>query len=192
MKTILAIREIPDVPDSSLEHVQKHLGGRIRKHPGDGVLGDFVDAKLYSFGDNENGWYVLWHPVDEEVLYFVQYKSVRHAGIKFGRQILVYRQAGAKYRGIVERVFFDYLLPRFKALISDQDQTVWGRRMWVYLADEAFGKGLHVYLMDRRGSGTKTTELKNMPELRAAAPTIWSGTAPRDRMTLLVISRDPL
>lgn len=111
---------------------------------------------VYHFGDDANGYYVQYSPEKNAVLYFVAYKMIKGGGIRFGRQILVWADRTQTYTvGLAPHIFWKILLPRFKALIADTQQTDHGRAFWRQRLGEALSGGhpqAKCYAYDRRST----------------------------------------
>lgn len=49
---------------------------------------------------------------------------------------------------IPAKIFFEYLLPKYHTIITDSEQTWYGKRFWQYRIIDALKKGLNVYFFD--------------------------------------------
>lgn len=146
---------------------------------------------VYHLGDQGIGYYVLTNE-DHEVVYFVRYRKVRANGLSFGRQVLVWRDREALLSaGFASEVFFHKLLPTFKALISDTQQSPKGKQFWDFALLHAFQSKLHVYCLDRRSSPNTLTAISGDADLKKLSPIIW-GTDEGHLRTHVVISSVPL
>ena len=146
---------------------------------------------VYHLGDLGIGYYVLTNE-EHEVVYFVRYRKVRANGLAFGRQVLVWRdknELGSE--GFASEVFFNKLLPTFKALISDTQQSPNGRQFWGFSLLHAFKTGKYVYCLDRRSSPNQLTWIQGDADLKSMSPVIW-GTDEGHLRTHVVISSVPL
>lgn len=169
------------------EYVTKLLRSKIGKvKPIDTYLG----ANVYHLGDNQIGYVVLEE--DGEVIYFVRYRMIKHNGLQLGRQVLVWREKESfASRGFAKKIFFDFLLAKFKALVADQEQTKDGRAFWQYALGEAFTRNLYVYFLDRRSSPNKLIALTDIADAKKYEPQMW-GTTEGHKRTFAVISKIPL
>ena len=188
-----ATKLIPDIAsnDGFVSYVKNLLSKKIFRQSLK-EDGKFQGAKFYNFGDSSIGYYAL---VDDagELVYFVRYKAVKANNLKFGRQVLVWREkTNASSAGFAEFVFFSKLLPRFKALITDTQQTNNGRQFWQHVLRQSFGKeSCRVYFLDRRSSPNTLTELLSYEEVIKYEPKIW-GSDEGHLRTHAVISTTPL
>jgi len=153
-------------------------------------IGFFDSGTMYLTGDYANGYYFL---VDNErVVYFVKYKRINAGGVQFGRQVLVWRDnESSASAAFASFVFFQVLLPRFKALMSDTQQTPDGSRFWSTMIGFAHRKGLHVYAYDRSRPPTALYTIKNSRDLDLYRGLIW-GRTDKHLRTHVVISLKPL
>lgn len=156
----------------------------LQKYPDD------HGGSLYTVGDQSNGYYYL--VVDDSITYFVRYRAIKGNGNKFGRQVLVARVASSiESSGLALHVFYHYLLPRFKSIISDTMQTERGKAFWDYALAKAFQRNLYVYYFDRRNTPNKLVRMENREDLKKYHSAIW-GTDEGHLRTHAVISSVPL
>jgi hypothetical protein len=152
MTEVHATRIIPDLDSSRFEEISQDL----LKSKNSKMVHEFFDSKLYSTGDDSNGYYFLVSNRSGRVVYFVRYRLVQSNGMKFGRQVLVWRtkntQGTISVSGLAKKVFNSYLLPRFGRLITDTQQTENGRAFWEFMLNEAFDNNTPVYVLDKRSS----------------------------------------
>jgi hypothetical protein len=127
-----------------------------------------------------------------ELAYFVQHKPVKAAGLDFGRQVLVWRcRNTAASVGFANHVFFKLLLPQYRALISDVEQTPNGMAFWQWSLDHAMKQGDNCYLLDRRARPYLLTELRTWEDVNSHQDTLW-GRTEGHLHTHAVISTTPL
>lgn len=157
----------------------------IKKYP------DELGGDLFTTGDNSNGYYYL--QVDGEIVYFVRYRLVKANGNKFGRQVLVARKASSiEANKVAIHIFYEYLLPRFGALITDTQQTRHGKQFWMYALGEAFEKKMYVYCLDRRGTPNTLDLIADRHVLKSDYSDIIWGQDDAHLRTYAVISNKPL
>lgn len=138
-------------------------------------------CRLFKYGDKFEGAYFLVHGSDENplIIYLVRYSRV---SIKKGllntknalRQVLVWRRENAPSSGsanVARRVFFDYLLPEFGALVTDTQQTARGKAFWDYALLWALEKGLVVSVINTRQQ--KSQIVHSVEELESLNPAVW-------------------
>lgn len=153
-------------------------------------IATYKDANVYTTGTDGAGYYFLER--NSSVIYFVHYKMIKGGGLRFGRQILVWRDsADIAASGFAKHIFWERLLPRFKALISDTQQTPNGKAFWGYMIDEAFSRGTPVYFYDRSSNPNRLIQIEDLTKLRQHDQEIW-GTSNRHLQTHAVISEVPL
>lgn len=172
----------------ALELLERKLQSSVKP------LTQYRGADVYAFGDKENGYFVLVKEL--EVLYFVRYEAVRHhLPQALGRQVLVWRNkeasSSASSVGFAQHVFFDYLLPKYKALIADKEQTPNGKQFWEYAIEKAFVLRKHVYFLNRRVHPNTLIQLANSADVLKYENEIW-GTENGYLHTFAVISNTPL
>jgi hypothetical protein len=152
----------------------------------------YQGATVYLLGDRQQGYVVLEKA--GEVLYFVRHELVKHNKLHFGRQVLVWRNKevqGTAARGFAIHVFFNYLLPKYKALLADKEQTRDGKQFWEYALDFAFQKKLFVYYLDRRSTPNALYQLEDYADVIAHEDDLW-GYEQGHLRTFAVISSVPL
>lgn len=84
-------------------------------------------------GNGFAGWILLYNKKSEMADYVVQYK-VRNWKwlVPTVTQCIIWRNALSPFvRRITEKMFFDYLLPKYNAIMSDSQQTVNGNDFWL-------------------------------------------------------------
>ena len=100
---------------------------------------------LYSYGDK----IVLLNVVLKTVDYYVKiFQGKFKITGKYATQVEVWRSKDRAVHGVVEKVFFDYILKSHNTILSDSLQTNDGKRLWVNLVSYAFERGLNVYVVD--------------------------------------------
>lgn len=146
----------------------------------------------YSFGDGEKKSYIILADEYGEVAYFVRYRRVSHNGFRLGRQVLLLRNSRSPAAGgFAQHVFFDILLPKYTALISDQEQTNKGQQFWLNAMQSAWARNLYVYFLDRRSRQTELHEIQDAVDLGFYEDDIWGSTRAHE-LTFAVISKRPL
>jgi len=153
----------------------------------------YQGANVYHLGDKQNGYVVLEQ--SGEILYFVRHELIKHNKLQVGRQVLVWRnkeayKSGAS-AGFASKVFFDYLLPKYKALIADKEQTRDGKQFWEYAIRSAFQRNDFVYFLNRRSTPNSLTRLISYQEVLDRTDELW-GIEEGHLRTFAVISELPL
>ena len=165
-------------------YVKKKLQEKLAKKPK--PEGAYRGGNVHTFGDMGNGYLILVE--DGEIVYFVRHRAIKHNGFQLGRQVLVWRKKGSfAAAGFSSHVFFKILLPKYGALIADQEQTEDGRQFWMVATGLAFQQNLNVYFLDRRSSPNQLIQLQDDQELRKYKDAIW-GTTQGHRRTFVVLS----
>jgi hypothetical protein len=153
----------------------------------------YQGADVYMFGDRQNGYITLVK--DGEILYFVRHELVKHNRMQLGRQVLVWRNRhaanSASSVGFASHVFFDYLLPKYHALIADKEQSPDGKQFWEYALKRAFDLGKKAYFLNRRTTPNTLTQLHDFNDVIANAHDLW-GEEDGHLRTFAVISDVPL
>ena len=130
-----------------LSFMEKLLGKPSLKH-----VGKYNEYDLYHTGsDGSSGYYFLTDEFFSELYYVCKYVTRKVIGDKALSQVIVYRnpEVWTGTRGIVQFVMEKILLPRFGIIMSDIQQTLDGRRLWVATMQKAVSKSLYVYQYDR-------------------------------------------
>lgn len=147
---------------------------------------------VYQVGDDFNGYILLFNPDMQTVDYFVNYKKVHHGGISAGRQVLLWRaQSSPAAGGFAQHVFFKVLLPKYKTLFADTQQSDKGKEFWTNAIAHAFERNLHVYMYDRRKVPNELVEFDGLGDLNKHQDRIW-GTELGHKRLFAVISLDKL
>jgi len=101
---------------------------------------------LYSLPDK----YVVLDLKNQKIVYLVQYVKKKIFGKTGITQIQVWRdRTVAATKGIAEKIFFNTLFPQADCIVTDKQQTSYGRAFWETRIYEAFGKNLPIYLLDQ-------------------------------------------
>jgi hypothetical protein len=181
-----SIRLIPPIK----EELSKLAETLYSKVIGKKSIGTYNGASIYHIGDAGIGYYLL---IDKDtVAYFVKYTRVRFGGNHYARQILVWRnEERAVSARFATHVFFNILLPKFKYLISDQDQTSQGKRFWQVACDVSFERGFNVYKLDRSTTPIQLIKFDNKLEFIEGTRDLWGATL-KDRQVLLIVTASTL
>ena len=130
-----------------LSFMKKLLNKPSLKH-----VGKYNEYDLYHTGsDGSSSYYFLTDGSFSELYYVCKYVTRKVIGDKALSQVIVYRnpEVWTGTRGIVQFVMEKILLPRFGIIMSDIQQTLDGRRLWVATMQKALSKSLYVYQYDR-------------------------------------------
>lgn len=103
-------------------------------------------------GDSYHGWMFLYVYATQTVEYVVQYERENFKWLApTVTQCLLWRATASLYtKNLTQRMFFDYLLPRYGAIISDTQQTKDGYRFWGDRMSDAVSLGHFVGIADMR------------------------------------------
>jgi hypothetical protein len=183
--TVSASRLVDSLSPETIEYVKRRLLSRIQARKLKSIE-KYQKADVYRLGDDEAGYYVLVEK--EEIVYFVRYRVVRHNKFRLGRQILVWRdKSSPSAAGFAHHVFLNKLLPKYHALVADQEQTEKGMEFWQYEARQSFKEGRFVYVLDRRSTPNKLVPLSEFTDVIDYQYELW-GHEPGHKRVLLVIS----
>jgi len=123
---------------------------------------------LYSLPDK----YVVLDLKNQKIVYLVQYVKKKIFGKSGITQVQVWRdRTVVTTKGLAERIFFNYLFPQADCIVTDKQQTSYGRAFWESRIYEAFGKNLPVYLLDQNAK--TQTYLESSYEFDDLANTWW-------------------
>lgn len=104
------------------------------------------DVNLYAFPDK----FAALNEDEKNILYLVQFKIANFFGHKSVSQIQVWRNKGVPLtEGIAKKIFFDFLFPLADCVVTDRQQTIYGRAFWELRIAEALAKNFPVYLCDQ-------------------------------------------
>lgn len=99
---------------------------------------------------------VLYTVYQDQINFFSLYEIIRNLkGISGAvTQFLVYRDSSNNHNGIssisLNRVSWDIVFPITRSFLCDKQQTGFGRKSWEYIVEQAFQKGLKVYVYDSK------------------------------------------
>jgi len=188
---------IPDVEHVTPEKTDKFFLPKIKSkqaRQNEKQLRPEVNT-LFSYGDDRNGGYFITPKDESYVAYFVQYKPITYSklGLKALRQALVWRKTKGDIvaTSMPLRVFFEILLPKFGQIISDYEQTEFGRDFWLRAVDMAFEKNLFVYVVNRIGKdGDKLIRLDSFSDLVDLKDFLWAPIERNKRVLLLISNKE--
>lgn len=141
------------------------LAGDKRKKRVDSLT---QDIHLYSFPDK----FAVLDEENKEVLYLVQFKISVFFGHKSISQIQVWRNKGIPLtEGLAKKIFFDFLFPMAECIVTDRQQTSYGRSFWELRIAEAMSRKFPVYLCDQNTNTKK--KLGSYNEFNDLADSWW-------------------
>ena len=121
----------------------------INKH--NKIIEDNSSYAIYQKGDKGNGYIVQIAKRDNLIHYAVKYKYKAGANRLVGAtvtQVAVWKKKNGLGGGLAARIFFDYFLKNYPAIMSDSEQTPDGQSFWISRMTEAYGKGYKIALMN--------------------------------------------
>ena len=123
-------------------------------------------------------------------MYLVQYTKKKIFGKNGITQVQVWRDRTVIATiGIAAKLFFAYLFPQADCIVTDKQQTQYGRAFWGSRIYESFGKELPIYLLDQN---TKTqTLLETSYDFDDLADT-WHGDDPKYQGRKIAICHEKL
>jgi len=133
--------------------------------------------------------------VTESVVYYnhVIVTKLCELDIKPATQSLVWRSPDARHRPVLRdlasNVFFNYILDKYNALLSDGNQTSGGQFFWESQVSSALSKGKHVYFYKMMSA-----ELETVPDqdtFDIIKEHIWGDTDSHEH-NLMLISNESL
>lgn len=134
-------------------------------------------TKLYKYEKSQQeGLYIL--ATGDRIDYACNYKKVelseKTLPVKFGvRQVLIHNFPGSSAftTGIGAVIFWDYLFDNFKCLVSDNQQTIDGKKFWRYRIKEAFEKKMTVRVINTNDN--TFVDVNSLSELEQLDQNIW-------------------
>lgn len=169
-----AMKVIPPLSKDLVDYVRTLLKMRLAHKPKPDTT--YQSGDVFYIGNDDEGHVVLTK--DYEVLYFVRYKKVGDAHLNFGRQVLLWRckDSDDVVGGFAQKIFFNYLLPKYGSLIADEEQTKRGQAFWQNAMVSAQRENLFVYMLDRRNSSPTLTRLRTEEDRQDASKVLWGST----------------
>lgn len=167
----------------------RYLDKKISKHE---PTGSFSGADVYDIGDKQNRYIVLVK--HNAIVYFVHVSQVKDGALRFGRQVLLWRNTKSIYSAsFPSHVFFDILLPEYGAVITDTLQTEKGKLFWQTLVALVLQKKHpgYIYFYNKDKRPLEFVEVTSVDQLNDLAPDIWGEKTPFQRR-LLIISQSKL
>lgn len=181
---------IPDFTPGAEKSWIKHLNKKLE---GKSPVAEYKGADVYDVGDTQNRYIVL--KKDGGILYFVSAKQIKLGKLRFGRQVLVWRNydltSSYAATGFAHHVFFDILLKEYGKLITDTQQTSRGKAFWFYAIDKAFDKNANVYYFDTTKQPLHLEKLTGTTDLARLEPEAW-GTDAKHKLKFFIISKSTL
>lgn len=114
------------------------------------VIEDHNEYSIVRTGDGYNGWYLLFDKKTKLSDYMIKYEHRNYKWLVDNgavTQCILWRRFGSIFtQGITQKVFFDILLPRYGAIMSDIQQTDYGHNFWIDRLAQAISKNLSVGL----------------------------------------------
>lgn len=107
-------------------------------------------------------------------------------------QVRVWRNVNSPYTGrIPTKIFFDYLLPKTGIIITDSQQSLYGKAFWYNRIGDAFDKGLYVYYVDvMRPKPIQIVRICDDRELRKYDSDIWGQHKKHMSRKIIISNRD--
>jgi hypothetical protein len=110
------------------------------------VIEQRPDSRIIRTGDGHRGWIMLYNDAQQTADYVVQYATRRWPFLnsRTVTQVEIWRDPTSPFAaGVTKRMFFDYLLARYGAIMSDRVQTPQGHDFWQTRLRDAVQLGLH-------------------------------------------------
>ncbi len=134
----------------------------------------------------------LYAEFQDQIVYFMTmgiktYDLVNRSCVT---QLLVWKQKTVPFEldDLPMNIFFDFLVKRYKNVLSDSQQTEGGSRFWINRIKESIQKGINVYYCD---FVKKTIEKVDRNNLQNFISLAWS-TAKIDRSKRFLITTDAI
>lgn len=114
------------------------------------IIFDRPDFEIFRTGDQRNGNIVLYNKRGQKLDYWVHYTARPYSQIGMTvTQLKLWRNQASPYvQGITRWIFFDYLLQKYPAVMSDGQQTKDGQGFWIGRMAEATARRLRVALVN--------------------------------------------
>jgi hypothetical protein len=136
--------------DFGLTDFQKN---RVKAH--DLIESDYetiekTDEHIIGRVGQDTGVVFIYSVLDDLIDYYVKYEIKDFSKINIDSaitQIELWRRVGSTYNNMTNRIFFKYLIPTFKTVISDKSQTESGMNFWIDRMVQAVKIGYDVGIM---------------------------------------------
>ena len=104
---------------------------------------------------------------DGRILYYVNWRDSHYRMLHGSVQVAVWKRVGTTelVRGLPAKIFFDYLYPRYNAIITDEAQSLKGENFWQDRMVEALRKGLRVLYLNLRDQ--TYAEMRDYSDIRS-------------------------
>ncbi|MFK0571711.1 hypothetical protein [Endozoicomonas sp.] len=146
------------LPLVSFKLVSEHHELKMVRNPDEGI-----EVQIYLLDHDRKA--VLYYNHIEKVDFSIKQHTDQPV-----RQVMIWREnrinGGNDTHGLVESVFFDFLIGQYSIAVSDSEQTRDGRRMWEKLISMAIEKGMEAGRMDK-----DNYEYHSIPDIRELTKT---------------------
>lgn len=113
------------------------------------ILENSGQHELISYGAIGNGTIALYDKVMKRLVYVVETSTVNTPLGNASCQIKLWRDdRSGIVNGITQKVFFERILEKNKLVVSDAEQTNFGRRFWIQIMAKAYSEGKTVGLVN--------------------------------------------
>lgn len=182
---VLAIPQQVDDTDFGLSNLEPnaaflkklHQKTSLKKVSTVTVVSKKVVLPVYKTGDSEdNGYY--WVEYEGQILWLVKFKLFRRDWLPVPAvsQVALWRDDSMFLpSAFTKKMFFDFVLKRHKAVLSDKEQTPAGERFWKRRLREALDKRLNIAFVNFNDQTLK--QIESLEELNELGSLAWG----RDR-----------
>jgi len=115
------------------------------------IIEDTPDYQVLKTGDGISGWIFLYNIERKTADYVIQYRTKawgKWLPITVTQCVLWRNPTSLFARGITNKIFFNYLLKTYPAIMSDKLQTANGHDFWTVRMTEAQAAGFKVGVAD--------------------------------------------
>ena len=186
---VTAMPQLITLDDAEVKHAIAECKAKSREAKVVEPLSSHVS--LLDLDTPAGGYYFLFDTVKSEVLYLVRYKLVElHEKLalpsgKAYRQVLVWRNSGdALTTKIAEKVFWQYLYPKYRCLVSDSQQSEKGKEFWQYQVSNALEKKMTVKVVNT--NDWVSTTITSMVQLSEISSKVWGKPEWFRRMVIVI------
>lgn len=144
--------------------------------------GDDVSGFLFTVEKDDDGI--------DQVTYLASYNKVELALFgEAGRQVLLWSLPIASVTGLAQESVLKWIIPKFKIISTNKEQTADGARSWLRIVGEALQRKLYVTFLDEGSNPPRAVDIPNFTVLQSVD--VW-GDNPSYQEKLLLISEEPL
>ncbi len=113
-------------------------------------LEDTQDYEIFRTGDGQRGWVLLYNKSEQKTDFALIYRTIHKNWLPPAvTSNIIWSDATSPYTSkLAGRMFFEFLVGRYKTILSDGLQTPNGKRFWQRQMTDAAQKGFRIGLVN--------------------------------------------